>query len=523
MDNLTEVSQDGSGAPPWLSRRGIWIALIGFVASEILLQWTAMPAAARHCASITILTGLCWTLEAIPIGAASLIPLALFPLFGVLPATTAAFTYFDDINFLFLGGMAIGAALERWNLHRRVALGVVRAIGTGPRTIVLGFLLGTAVVSMWVSNTATAVMMYPIAVAILETGNIGKQNPGERAFATALLLSVAYGANIGGVGTPIGTGPNFAFFGQFNSGKSLASFEAPAFPIWIAGMLPLLLLTGFAGWLLLTRVVLRVPREIPRLTESFKESSQIGKWTVPEIRTAILFGIAIILWIARTLPFGGKEYGWLQFFPEQPFAGIDRENAITNSTIAIGIMIIAFLIPAGDKSNSKLLDASAIRKIPWDMLLLLGGGFAIAKGFSDSRLSAWLGDALAPAAGSGSGLLHAILVTTALSAFVTFLSEVTSNTATSLVMLPIAAELGRGAGIDPRLLALSVTMAASLAFMLPIGTPPNAIVFASGRIKMLDMIRAGFLLNMVAIVLSTALLFIWIAPIFNIPVTMDPK
>jgi sodium-dependent dicarboxylate transporter 2/3/5 len=511
------VEQEGPSDRGTPNRRAIWIALAAFAAAEVLLRRTSMPEAARHCAAITIFTGLCWTFEAMPLGAASLIPLALFPLFGVLPATTVAFTYFDDINFLFLGGMAIGAALERWNLHRRVALYVVNAIGTSPRRIILGFLFGTAAVSMWVSNTATAVMMYPIALAVIDAAGISRSDEGERGFACALLLVVAYGSNIGGIGTPIGTGPNFAFFGQFSSGKPLGDFAAPQFPLWIAGMLPLLIITCFVGWWLVTRVVVRVPRELPRVSESFSRISNPGPWTVPEIRTAIVFGCAIVLWVTRTLPFGGHEYGWLQWFPKSLFAKVDIDSAISNSTVAVFVAVIAFLVPAGDGRGSRLLDASAIRNIPWDMLLLLGGGFAIARGFTESRLSEWLGATIAPTIGEGSGVGRALLVTLVLSTFVTFLSEVTSNTATSLVMLPIAAELGRLTGVDPRLLALSVTLASSLAFMLPIGTPPNAIVFASGRIPMLTMVKSGFLINIASIALSTASVFLWTAPVMQIP------
>lgn len=510
-DSKMEIPRDG-GAPEWLSRRGFLIAMIGFVMSEAALSFTTIPDRARHCASITILTALCWTLEAMPLGAASLLPLALFPLFGVLPAGRAATTYFDDINFLFLGGMIVGASLERWNLHRRIALSVVKVIGTSPRKIILGFLLGTAFISMWISNTATAVMMFPIALAVVETAGLSKNDPGHRAFACSLLLVIAYGANIGGIGTPIGTGPNFAFYKQFNGTANLNEFAAPAFANWMMAMAPLLFITGLIGWWLVTRVVVRVPREIPKLTESFEKASALGPWTKAEARTAILFFVAVALWIGRTLPVNRHEYGWLQFFPENYYSGVTLDGAITSSTVAILIAIIAFVTPAGDAANSKLVDASAIRNIPWDMLLLLGGGFAIADAFQETKLSQWMSGALAPALGGASPWILII----AFSTFVTFLSEVTSNTATSLIMLPIAAEIGRASGVDPRLPAISVTLAASLAFMLPIGTPPNAIVFSSGRIPMFTMIRAGFLLNLASILLSTIFVLFVIAPIFGI-------
>lgn len=514
-----EIPQDG-GAPAWLSRRGVWIAVIAFVICEIALSFTTIPPRARHCASITILTALCWTLEAMPLGAASLIPLALFPLTGVLPATRAAFTYFDDINFLFLGGMILGTALERWSLHRRIAISVVRVIGTSPRRIILGFLAGTAFLSMWISNTATAVMMFPIALAVLDAAGLSRDDAGHRAFSSSLLLMVAWGANIGGIGTPIGTGPNFAFLGQFNGSSALHSFSPPSFLIWMKAMVPLLLIVCLAGWWIATRVTIRVPRELPKLTESFDRTAKLGPWTTPEVRVAALFFAAVALWIGRTLPFEGVEYGWLRWLPPDLFPGVKMESAISNSTIAILVAIVAFIVPAGDARGQKLVDASAIRAIPWDMLLLLGGGFAIADAFQESKLSAWLTARLAPALGGGE--IGAVVMILFISTFVTFLSEVTSNTATALVMLPIAADFGRAAGVDPRLPALSVALASSLAFMLPIGTPPNAIVYSSGRIPMLTMIRSGFLLNLVSIGFSTAILFLWIAPAMGIPTEMVP-
>lgn len=507
------------GAP---GLRVVVLSIAGFLLTEILLTFTTIPAAARHCASITFFTALCWSLEVIPLGAASLIPLALFPLFGVLPATTVAFTYFDDINFLFLGGMVLGAALERWNLHRRIALSVVKRIGTSPRGIILGFLLGTAFLSMWISNTATAVMMYPIARAVIETASIQTTDRGETSFAAGLLLAVAYGANMGGIGTPIGTGPNFAFFGQFYSSGTasapLAGFNPPAFPVWIAAMAPILLISCLAGWWTVTRLTGRVPAAIPRLREAFSNATTLGPWTRPEARIAVLFGIAVLLWVFRSLPIGGRELGWIQLFPESLFTDVRREEAITSSTVAVGFAILAFFIPAGDGRGSRLVDASAIRAMPWDMLLLLGGGFAIAKAFSVSGLSASLARALGEQTSELHGGVGGVwIICLLLSVFVTFLSEVTSNTATALVMLPIAAGLGHACGVDPRLPALSVTLASSLAFMLPIGTPPNAIVFSSGRIPMGHMLRSGFLLNLVCIVVSTVFLFLWVAPLLGIP------
>ncbi len=487
--------------------------LLAFAAVEIAASFTTLSPQARHAASVTVATAVCWVLGSIPLGAASLLPLGLFPLLGVLPARTVAATYFDDVNFLFLGGMVLGSAIERWGLHRRISLGIVRAIGTSPRRIVLGFLVGTAFVSCWISNTATAVMMFPIAVATLEAGGIGRESPSHRAFGTALLLAIAYGANIGGIGTPIGTGPNFAFFGQFARGAPLGEWAAPSFLVWMAGVIPFVVMLCLVVWLVLTRVSFRVPSTLPGLSESFAAQTGRRPWSVPEIRVGLLFGLAVALWAGRSLLLGGEEWGWLRFFPEKLFADVPRAQAVSNSTVAIVLALLAFAIPAGDGRGSRLVGGDSLKDLPWDMLLLLGGGFAIARAFGDTGLSEWIGAQLGPGIGGWSP----VLVVAAFCTIVTFLSEVTSNTATALVMLPIAADVGRSAGIDPRLPALAVTLSASLAFMLPIGTPPNAVVFSAGRIRMGAMARAGFLLNLLAVVLSTAVIFLWAAPILGIP------
>jgi sodium-dependent dicarboxylate transporter 2/3/5 len=265
----------------------------------------------------------------------------------------------------------------------------------------------------------------------------------------------------------------------------------------------------------LTRWILKVPAALPRLDAGFRQASHLGPWTTPEIRVGLVFFAAVILWITRTLPIERQEFGWIGFFPVDFFGATPPDEAITSSTVAIAMAFVAFVVPAGDGRGARLANGEAIRAVPWDMLLLLGGGFAIAKAFTVSRLSDVLGRELAPVLGNGA--FGALPIVLGLSAFVTFLSEVTSNTATALVMLPIAANLGRAAGVDPRIPMLTVTLASSLAFMLPIGTPPNAIVFASRRIPMPVMVGSGFVLNLAAILLSSAAVLWWVCPILGIP------
>lgn len=505
----------GRGDRPFVSRHGAFAALAAFAAVELAFLGSSLDVKARHTAAVTAATAVCWTLEAMPLGAASLLPFALLPLLGVLPAEAVAAAYFDDTNFLFLGGMILGHALERWKLHRRLATNVVKLIGTSPRRLVLGFLLGTAFTSLWVSNTATAVMMAPIALAVLDTSGVGREEPGERAFGAALLLTVAYGSNIGGIGTPIGTGPNFAFFGQFSGGGAAEGLQAPSFLGWTAAMVPVVLALCLVAWVVLTRVTLRVPAELPKIGEGFRQVASLGPWSRPEVRIGIVFLAAVVLWITRSLRIGGEEFGWLRFLPRDLFGSVPRENAITNSTIAVAVALVAFVVPAGDGTGERLAGADAIRAVPWDMLLLLGGGFAIARAFTASKLSDALGAELGPLLGGArAGPLPLVV---GLCLFVTFLSEVTSNTATALVMLPIAANLGRAAGVDPRVPMIAVALSASLAFMLPIGTPPNAIAFASRRIPMPAMVLAGLAVNGAAVLVSTAAILGWICPMLGIP------
>lgn len=508
---MSEATSEG-GVSARFSRIGLAAAAAAFAAAEIGLAGTSMPATARHAAAVTVATAVCWTLEAMPLGATSLLPLALFPVLGVIPARTAAETYFDDVNFLFLGGMLLGAGIERWGLHRRLALSVVRVIGTSPRRVVLGFLAGTAFLSIWISNTATAVMMAPIALAVLETGGVDRRERPSRAFGAALMLAVAYGANIGGIGSPIGTGPNMALLGQFAPKSALAGFAPPSFLAWMAGMVPLLAVVLLVTWLVLTRVAIRVPGELPSLAAAFRERTRPGPWSSPERRIGLLFLAAVVLWITRSIPVEGREWGWIRIFPEDLFPGVERSRAVTDSTVAVVAALVAFALPAGSGDGRRLIDAASLRSIPWDMLLLLGGGFAIAKAFTASGLSEWLGASLGPAMRG----LGAVAIVGGISLVVTFLSEVTSNTATALVMLPVSAEIGRACGIDPRLPAIAVCLASSLAYMLPIGTPPNAIVFASRRIEMREMLVAGLLLNLLSVALATLFVFLWIAPTWGV-------
>ncbi len=445
-----------------------------------------------------------WILEALPISATALLPLAAFPLAGVLTASQVSEAYGNETIYLFLGGMLLAQSMERFHLHRRIALTVIRFTGSSSRALVFGFLLATALVSMWVSNTATTVMVLPVALATLGTvlgdssaeKSSAKPNPHRAAFAGALMLAVAYGANIGGMGTLVGTAPNVVFAGMVE--RLFPGAPAIDFFRWLKIGVPLVVLFVPLTGLLLTRVVMRWDEQALGLDAGSvrREIETLGPVRPAERRTMIVFFTTAFLWIFRadldlgfaTLP------GWSRL--------LGQPEWIRDSTVAIAAALSLFLIPAGGKSKGALLGGDWHRSVPWNVLLLLGGGFALATAFQESGLSEWLGVQLTGFRG-WPPLLIVLLVTTAVS----FLTEVASNTAVATVLLPVLAAAAIPLGCHPFALMLPCTFAASCAFMLPAATPPNAIVFSSGLLRVPDMARSGLWVNFVGVALIVLLTF----------------
>jgi sodium-dependent dicarboxylate transporter 2/3/5 len=414
--------------------------------------------------AITTLTALWWVTEALPIPATSLVPFAAFPMAGVLTHREAALALGDHVIVLLMGAFMLSKGLERSGAHERLALYMIRLVGGAGGRLVYGFMIAAGVISMWVSNTATTLMLAPIALAILSRAK-------DRSLDAPLLLGVAYASSIGGVGTLIGTPPNVIFAGIF---EKTAGVEY-GFTEWMRTGVPVVALgIPIAAWWLARGVKGKEAVEIP----------SPGLWTKAEVRTLMVFAGAIALWITRSEPFGG----W------SALTGIASAG---DSTVAILAVLAMFLIPNG--KGEALLDWRSAGDIPWGMLLLFAGGICIAGAFEASGLSAMLGTALS---GAGGIPLFPLMLLVCLA--VTFMSELTSNTATATLILPVLAAGAKGAGIDPVLLMVPATMAASSGFMLPVSTAPNAIVYATGRMSMARMAKEGFALDFIfALIIST--------------------
>ncbi|MGH7151852.1 MAG: SLC13 family permease [Planctomycetota bacterium] len=480
-----------------------FLAGLGLGVAAWLLSGS-LPAAQRATAAITASVSAWWIGGAMPLGAASLFPFVALPLAGVLPVGEVARAYFDPILFLFFGGFLLALGFERWGLHRRVAHGILRSVGAGPKRLVLGLMLATGFVSMWVSNTATALLMLPIALAVVRALEEAGAGP-DANFSFAALLGVGYAASIGGLGTPVGTAPNAIFLGQYRSFFP----EAPpiTFARWMAAGVPLVLLLLLATCALL--LLLAPPRPTdPRVAAVLRErASALGPWRPAEKRMGALFLLAALAWIFRQpVDLGGglRLPGWSDLLPDG--------KAVDDAVVAVAVAFLAFLVPSGNERGRSLLDWETASRVPSDILLLLGAGFSVAKAFEASGFSKTAGDLLLPVLGGAPPLL----LVAGVCAFVTFLSEFASNTAVAQFMMPVLRGVASAANLDPLLLLLPAGLAASCGFMLPIATPPNAIVFASGLIPVRRMVRAGLLLDLLGIAMISALVFTLGGPVFGI-------
>ncbi|MGD8452625.1 MAG: SLC13 family permease [Phycisphaerae bacterium] len=474
-------------------------------------------------AAVTALVACWWITVAVPIPVTSLLPLLLLPLVGVLPVRQAAVPYADANVFLFMGGFVIALGVERWGLHRRIALHIVRIVGTGRSTIVLGFMIASAVLSMWISNTATTLMMLPIGLAVIGAlADLTPQDgPRPRAnFAAALMLGIAYAASVGGVGTPIGTPPNISFRGQL--ARLYPAAPEISFGQWLLLLLPLVCVFVPVIWLVLVRITcpvgrggLRAGREVIR-----QQLAALGPMRRPEITMLIVFVATALLWITRSIPLGeDANCGWaalLEGWLAPADGSPSRFNAafINDATVALLMAVLMFAIPAGrdaEGTPQRLMNWETATRLPWGILLLFGGGFAIAAGLRGSGLSLWCGQVFAEM-----DLHNPLLLVPGVCLLMTFLTEMTSNTATTEVMLPIVANVGQALGYHPLLLMLPATISASCAFMLPVATPPNAIVFGSGQVEMGRMVRTGLILNLIGVVLVTAVIYFLVQPVLGI-------
>lgn len=427
-----------------------------------------------------------WVTEAIPIPITSLLPLVFLPLLGVADMRAAAAPYFSPIVVLLLGGFIIAKTVERWGLHERLALLTVARAGGSPGGLVLGFLVASALLSAWISNTATSIMLMPVALSVAYA--LGARAGTSATLTVALVLAVAYGASIGGLATPIGTPTNLIVLGVLEqSGDTRIGFGT-----WMAFGVPAVLLLIPAAWLVLAKLSGPIDAGGGDARGVVRDRlASLGAWTPPERRTLIVFAVIAFFWVFRRLFIQD-----LTLFGQQPFANL------TDAGIAVAGAVAMFLIPSASRAEpgTMLLDWDSAVRIPWDVLLLFGGGLSLAAAITATGLGAWLGEAMAPLAG-----LPSLALILALAVFVIFATELTSNVATASALMPVVLAMAVGAGLDPASLAIPVALSASCAFMFPMATAPNAIAYASGEVSIPKMARIGLKLNLIGVLLIAGL------------------
>lgn len=454
--------------------------------------------AMRITAATAVLMGAWWMTEAIPLAATALVPLVVFPVLQVVKFDDIATPYASPTIFLFMSGFILALTMQKWNLHRRLALLVVLAVGTKPKQLIGGFMLATGFLSMWVSNTATAVVMLPIGLSVLAlTAGIVGGHDKQRNFATALMLAIAYAASIGSLGTIIGTPPNALLVAYLSENHDVHI----GFGQWMLVGTPLAIVYMILAWFILTTVYKPEMKTIPGGREVIQnELNKMGKMKRGEILTAIVFLAAALSWIF--IPIALKLTG--------------SKLSIADSAIGMTAAILLFMIPV-DKNGHRLIDWPTAVKLPWDVLLLFGGGLALSKMFTDSGLSLYIGELA-----KGLHVLPIILMIVAVTTLIIFLTEFTSNTATAAAFLPIIAGVAVGIGLTEAgnqnvlILTIPVALAATCAFMLPVATPPNAVAFGSGYVKIGEMIRGGLWLNLIGIVLITLTTYLLAVPVFGL-------
>ncbi len=428
-----------------------------------------------------------WVLDAMPLPVVALVPIVLFPLLNISSLKEVTKSYADSIIFLFMGGFFIGIAIEKWNLHKRIALGIINITGTNGNRIILGFIIATGFLSMWLSNTATTMMMFPIALSVIHViSSHNKDNAGVKNFSMVLMLCIAYASNFA-LGTIIGTPPNVAYVNYIQEKFSYTI----GFTDWMIIFTPLTIVLLFMLYWVMVKWLF--PNKIKHSVEGKNfirsELKTLGKLSVPEKRVLFVFIMTVFLWITKDI-----------------INSIQKMIVLDDTIIAMIGAITLFIIPSGNKTTAReerLLNWPDTTKMAWGILLLFGGGIALAKALEDVKLMDQLGAYIASYATNNIFLM--ILIVTTVSVF---LSEVMSNVAQVIVMAPVITAVAVAMHVDPLLLGIPMTLGASCASMLPMGTPPNAIVFASGHIKLKDMIKAGFVLNIICIILIT--LFCWL-------------
>lgn len=496
----------------WVQNVGLILGPVVFIAVLSLDLEPGNPAVTRM-AAVALLMAVWWISDAIPLAATALLPLILYPLLGILKGKTTAPIYINSTIFLFLGGFMIALAMEQWNLHKRIALWIIRFVGGGPSRIVLGFMIAGSFLSMWISNTATAIMMVPIGMAIIIQleEEFGKDNVHK--FSVCLMLGIAYSCSVGGVATLVGTPPNLSFVRIFEI--TFPEANPINFGQWILMGFPLAVIMLSIIWFLLTQMFYRTPAHLKidhTLIE--KEYRALGPMSFEEKSVMTVFLLTACLWVFRKeLNLGIVAIpGWS--------ALLTYPDLIDDGTVALFMAFILFLIPtrSPDAKSPSIMNPNVFGRLPWHIVLLFGGGFALAKGVQVTGLSAMLGNKFSGLEGVSPIVMILMLCTS-----ITFLTELTSNTATTEMILPILASVGVAMQINPLLLMIPATVSASCAFMMPVATPPNAIIFGSGRIRIGEMARAGIVINLIGVLVISLIFHLVGTSIFSIDLNGFPE
>lgn len=457
---------------------------------------------AQKAAALGILMAILWVTEAIPIPATAMLPIALLPLLGIGTIKSVTTSYGHPLIFLFLGGFILAIAMQKWNLHKRIALSIMKFTGTDPKNLVIGFMISTAFLSMWVSNTATVVMMYPIAMSIIQLLENTQKNPTVKDceniqnFSIALMLCLAYSANIGGVGTLIGTPPNALLAAYLSENFKFHI----GFGQWMLLGIPIVIIFLPLTYLLITKIL--YPIHVGKTSGSDEiiqtEIKSLGKMSLPEVVVSLIELVMASLWIFRPLL---QSADWSQ--------NIDAIQSLSDEGIAIIGATLLFAAPISLRKSQFLIDWSDTKELPWGILILFGGGLALAKSFQDTGLTTTIGSLSQHISDIPISLFVFVIC-----AIMIFLTELTSNTATTASFLPVLGAMAVGMGEDPALLTIPVAIVASCAFMLPVATPPNAVVFASGKISLPQMAKTGLWLNILSVVLIPSIFLLLYSLIF---------
>lgn len=482
---------------------GFTIGLCGAILLYILPIEPDNLAASRTAAVVFLMATL-WLTEAIPLAVTSLLPLVLLPLLGISDALHVSAAYMNNIIFLFIGAFLISISVEKWELHRRIAISIIKLIGGGPPRILFALMFSSWLLSMFINNTSTTMLMLPIAVSIILKLEEVNGKLAVAGFSVAVLLGVAYASSIGGIATLVGTVPNMVFARIFSSTFPLG--PEISFSSWFIAIMPISALLLIVVWIFLKFILIK-KGDLIKLNKDYinLESKKLESMSYEEkIITLLLFSVALLWIFRRDLNLGFIIVpGWSNV--------LAFGNKIDDSTIAILIALLMFIIPSKSKPGEFIADSEALSKVPWDVIILFGGGFAIADAFKNTELALIISRSL-----NGFESISPFLMVIAVCFLLTFLTELTSNTATTQTLLPILAATSTAMGINPLLLMMPATISASMAFMMPVATPPNAIIFGTGRIKIAQMAKIGFFINLIGVVIISLMFYFLSMFVLNI-------